>query len=55
MAQSHSGAKVGTKVSVLVSRAVVHTHAKLVGTKHRLALLIFHSISNIISEEVTKH
>jgi len=52
MAQSHSGAKVGTKVSVLVSRAVVHTHAKLVGTKHRLALLIFHSISNIISEEV---
>jgi len=32
---------------------VRRAHARqLVGTKHRLALLIFHSISNIISEEV---
>lgn len=52
MAHSHGGAKVGGKVAGLVSRSIVATHNKLVGTKHKLAMLIFHSISDMISQEV---
>ena len=52
MAHSHGGAKVGTKVAHLVSKSVVATHQRLVGVKHKLAMTIFHSISDIISEEV---
>lgn len=52
MAHTHGGAKVGTKVASVVSRSIVATHNKLLGVKHKLALAIFHSISDIISEEV---
>lgn len=52
MAHSHGGAKIGTKVAGLVSRSIVATHHKLVGVKHKLAMLIFHDISDMISREV---
>lgn len=52
MAHTHGGAKIGTKVANVVSRSIVATHHKLIGVKHKLALAIFHSISDIISEEV---
>lgn len=52
MAHTHGGAKIGTKVANVVSRSIVATHNKLIGVKHKLALAIFHSISDIISEEV---
>lgn len=46
------GAKLGTRIAMLVSRAIVYTHQKLVGAKHTLAMAVFHSISDTISEEV---
>lgn len=50
---AHSGgAKLGTRIASIVSQTIVSTHAKLLHVKHRLALAIFHSISDIISEEV---
>lgn len=49
---SRVGAKLGTKVAMLVSQAIVVTHAKLLHVKHRLAMMIFHAISDEISEEV---
>lgn len=52
MAHTHGGAKLGTKVAHVVSRSIVATHNKLVGVKHRLAMLIFHDISDMISREV---
>jgi hypothetical protein len=52
MAHTHGGAKVGTKVANVVSRSIVATHHKLVGIKHKLAMAIFHSISDMISQEV---
>lgn len=52
MAHSHGGAKVGTKVAGLVSKSIVATHNKLVGVKHKLAMLVFHDISDMISREV---
>lgn len=48
----HRGAKIGTRVSMLVSQAVVATHKALLGTKHKLAMLVFRAISDEISEEV---
>ena len=52
MAHSHGGAKIGTKVASVVSKSIVATHQKLVGIKHKLAMAIFHSISDMISQEV---
>lgn len=52
MASSHGGAKVGTKVAHLVSKSIVATHGKLLHIKHKLAMMIFHSISDMISGEV---
>jgi hypothetical protein len=52
MSGAHRGAKVGPRVAMLVSQAVVHTHQKLAGTKHKLAMMIFRSMSDEISEEV---
>lgn len=51
MAHSN-GAKLGNRVSAVVSQAIVSTHAKLLHVKHRLAMTIFHSISDMISGEV---
>lgn len=46
------GAKIGVRVSMLVSQAVVATHKKLIGTKHKLAMMVFRSMSDEISHEV---
>lgn len=48
----HRGARIGTRVAMLVSQALIHTHAKLLDVKHRLAVMIFNTISNEISDEV---
>lgn len=47
-----TGAKLGTRVAMLVSKSYVITHSKLAGAKHKLAMAIFHSISDVISNEV---
>lgn len=49
---THGGAKVGTRIAIVVSQAIVNTHAKLAAMKHKLAMAVFHSISDVISEEV---
>lgn len=50
---AHSGgAKLGTRIASIVSQTIVSTHAKMLHVKHRLAMTIFHSISDVISEEV---
>jgi hypothetical protein len=49
--QPHHGAKIGTRVAMVVSRATIATHKSLLSTKHKLAMAIFHSISNEISGE----
>jgi hypothetical protein len=46
------GAKLATKIAMTTSKALVATHASLSGIKHKLAMAIFHSISDTISEEV---
>lgn len=49
----HSGhAKLGDRISVLVTKTIVATQNRLLSVKHRLAMAIFHSISDVISEEV---
>lgn len=50
--QTRVGAKVGPRIAMLVSQAIVYTHHKLHHMKHRLAMAVFHSISDEISEEV---
>jgi hypothetical protein len=52
MSDAHRGARVGTRVATVVSRAIVATHTKLLASKHKLAMLIFRAISDEISEEV---
>lgn len=50
---THSGGvKLGARISHVVSQTMVATHSRLVGTKHKLAMLIFSDISDVISEEV---
>src|SRR5215831_19116082 len=49
---THGGAKLGARISVVVSQAIVSTHAKMAAMKHRLAMAVFHSISDMISDEV---
>lgn len=48
----HRGARIGTRIAHIVSQAIVHTHSKLLDVKHRLAVMIFNTISNEISDEV---
>jgi len=50
---SHGGtARLGDRISRIVSQGIVNTHARLLHIKHRLAMLIFSDISDIISQEV---
>jgi hypothetical protein len=49
---SQVGAKLGPRIAMLVSQAIIYTHAQLLGLKHKIAMLIFHAISDEISEEV---
>lgn len=46
------GAKIGPRIAKLVSDAIIYTHMKLVGTKHKLAMMVFNTISDEISDEV---
>jgi hypothetical protein len=48
----HRGAKIGTRIAMLVSHAIIHTHTRLLDFKHKLAVMIFNTISNEISDEV---
>lgn len=52
MATHSGGAKLGVRIATVVSNAMVATHHKLVHTKHKLAMVIFSDISDIISDEV---
>lgn len=46
------GAKIGPRLAMLMAQSVIYCHHKLVGVKHKLAMAVFHSISDEISEEV---
>lgn len=52
MALHSGGVKLGDRIVALVTKAIVATHSRLVHTKHKLAMLVFSDISDIISEEV---
>lgn len=52
MAQVHGGAKLGTRIATLVSNAIIYTHDRLHSAKHKLAMAVFSSISDVVSEEV---
>lgn len=54
MPDSHRGTKIGERIAWLVSRSIVATHNALVGTKHKLAMAVFHSMSDMISEEAMR-
>jgi hypothetical protein len=45
------GAKIGPRIAMLVSQAMVHTHHRLAALKHKVAMSVFHAISNEISDE----
>jgi hypothetical protein len=49
---TNRGARVGSRIAMLVSQAVVATHTKMLDFKHKLAVMIFNTISNEISDEV---
>lgn len=49
---SRWGAKIGPRLAVLLSQGVIYAHHRLHAVKHKLAMAIFHSISDEISEEV---
>lgn len=49
---SYRGARIGTRIAHLVSQAIIYTHRGLLDFKHRLAVTIFNTISNEISDEV---
>jgi hypothetical protein len=46
------GVKLGNRIATIVSQTIIATHSKLLHVKHRLAMLVFSDISDIISEEV---
>lgn len=48
----HRGARIGTRIAMLVSQALIHTHTRLLDLKHKLAVMVFNTISNEISDEV---
>lgn len=46
------GGKIGPRVAMLVTQSMVYTHTKLATLKHRIAMSVFHAISDEISEEL---
>lgn len=54
MARGHDsvGSRIGPRIAMLISQAMIYTHSRLVHVKHRLAMMVFHAISDEISEEV---
>jgi len=51
MTSQHSGTRLGPKIAALVSRSIVATHTALLSTKHKLAMAVFHTISDEVSIE----
>lgn len=49
---AHRGAKIGPRIAHLVSQSTVATHRALLATKHKLAVMIFNTVTNEISDEV---
>lgn len=49
---THRGARTGTRIAHIISRSIVATHTKLLHVKHKLAMMVFHAISDEISDEV---
>jgi len=52
MAQVQGGAKLGTRIATLVSNSIIYTHNRLHSAKHKLAMAVFSTISDVVSEEV---
>lgn len=48
---SRWGSKIGPRIAMLVSQSMVHTHSRLAALKHKIAMSVFHAISNEISDE----
>lgn len=46
------GTRLGPRLIALISQCIVSTHQKLLHTKHKLAMAVFNSISDEISDEV---
>jgi len=46
------GSKLGPRVAMLVSQSIVWTHTRLAKAKHAVAMAVFHSMSDEISNEV---
>ncbi|MGH9436816.1 MAG: hypothetical protein ACRD22_02735 [Terriglobia bacterium] len=52
MENPHTGSRLGPRLAMLISRAIVATHNQLLGTKHKLGMALFNSMSDQISSEV---
>lgn len=52
MDDSHRGAKIGPRIANLVSQAIISTHHKMLGMKHKLAVMVFNTVTNEVSDEV---
>lgn len=46
------GAKIGPRIAMLVSQAIIHTQKQLMATKHKIAMGVFNAASDQISDEV---
>lgn len=46
------GVKLGPRIAMLVSKAIVWTHVRLATIKHKVAMSVFHAMSDEISSEV---
>lgn len=46
------GAKLAPKVAHLVTQSIIYSHSRLLHLKHKLAMAVFHAISDEISDEV---
>jgi hypothetical protein len=49
---SRWGAKIGPRLAILISQAVLYTHLRMAKLKHNVGMSIFHGMSDEISEEV---
>lgn len=49
---SRLGTKLGPRVGMYIMQAMIYTHHKLAGLKHKIAMSVFHAISDEISDEV---
>lgn len=52
MSNPHTGSRLGPRLAMLISRAIIATHKGLIGTKHKVGMALFNSMSDQISEEV---